>query len=378
MKKTQILFILLSFTLKISYAQQRVTSITDPSIEQKVSSFLLAEMEQQKIPGLQIVVISHNKIVLAKAYGKANVEFSVPATEKTIFSINSIAKIFTATSIMRLVEDGKLDIEKPISKYVDSLPVNWRKVTIKQLLSHTSGLPDVEDDLTDGLVGNKGETAAWLQVQRLPLQFQPGEQFSYNATNYLILGKIIEKFSLLSFEEGIKNKQLNAVGMINTSYGNSYTVAKNKAPTYGYYQKDKNSGEYIKGDALLQVYEEFPKMLRADAGMFSTATDLGKWIIALQSNQLLKNTKSIQTMWTPVMLNNGEFGGFGGLLNGYALGWPVIIRKNHPAIAAIGGGRAALLLYPEDSLSIVVLTNLSGCSPELITDKVAEFYYSTH
>lgn len=341
----------------------------------KVRRYLHEEMKKQNIPGLQIVVINHNKIVLSEAMGKANVEFSVPATKSTIFSINSIAKVFTGTAIMQLVEEGKIDIEKPVSDYLDSLPTNWRKVTVKQLLSHTSGLPDVEDNMATGLVGNKEEDTAWKIVQTMPLQFQPGEKFSYNATNYLLLGKIIEKLSRLSFEKFVKERQLNVVGMKSTVYGNSFDVVNNKAPTYSYYYQNKNTGEYIKGNELLQVYEEFPKTLRTDAGIFSTAEELEKWIIALQNMQLLKTKKSIETMWEPVKLNSGQRGGFGDFLNGYALGWPVVVRKQHPAVAPIGGGRAAFLIYPQDNLSIILLTNLTGCSPELIVDKISKLYF---
>ncbi len=242
-------------------------------------------------------------------------------------------------------------------------------------MSHTSGLPDVEDDMTTGLVGNKEEDTAWKIVQTMPLQFKPGEQFSYNATNYLLLGKIIEKISKFPFEKFVKKRQLNVVGMKKTIYGNSFDVVNNKSPTYSYYYQNKNTGEYIKGNQLLQVYEKFPKMLRTDAGIFSTAEEMAQWIIALQNMRLLKEKKSIETMWEPVKLNNGKLGGFGDILNGYALGWPIVARKRHPAVASIGGGRAAFLSYPEDNLSIILFTNLSGCSPELISDKIAKLYF---
>ena len=360
------LFSILLLSNKISRAQSK---------SDEVRTYLVNEMGKQKIPGLQIVVISQGKIIFSKALGIANVEFSVPATESTIFSINSITKVFTGTAIMQLVEEGKIDIEKPVSNYLDSLPANWQSVTIKQLLSNTSGLPDVEDDFTGGPIGNKGEDTAWQIVKTMPLQFQPGEQFSYNATNYLLLGKIIEKHGKLPFEQFIQKYQLDVVGMKRTIYGNSYNVVKDKTPTYSYYHHDKSTGKDINDNQLLEVYEEFPKMLRADAGMFSTAKEMAQWILALQTKGLLRDEKSIKTMWTPVKLNNGGHGGFGGILNAYALGWPVVERKQHPAIASIGGGRAAFLIYPQDNLTIILLTNLTGCSPELIADKIAEFYF---
>ena len=367
-KKISFIFCcILLLTKQVSIAQTNT---------EKVNKLLHEEMIAEQIPGLQLVVIKDNKIVLSEALGIANVQFSVPVTKGTTFSINSIAKVFTGTAIMQLVEEGMIDIEKPVADYLDDLPESWQAVTIKQLLGHSSGLPDIEDEATGGLVGNKGEVTAWKTVQTMPMQFAPGEQFSYNATNYLLLQKIIEKYGKLPFEQYIATYQLNPVEMTKTTFGNSYEVEKDKAPTYCYYYLDRELGDYVKGDQLLEVYENFPEMMRADAGMFSTAEELAHWIIALQNGKLLKNKSSLKTMWEPVKLNNGEMDGFGDILNGYALGWPVVMRSEHPAVAPIGGGRAAFLIYPEDNLAIILLTNLSGCSPELIIDQIANIYFT--
>lgn len=362
-----LLYSILLLAGKVSVAQ---------TTTEKINTFLHEKMVDEQIPGLQVVVIRSNKIVLSEAMGIANVAFSVPVTKNTLFSINSIAKVFTGTAIMQLVEEGKIDIERPVGDYLDSLPANWQPVTLRQLLGHTSGLPDIEDDSTGGLVGNKGEVTAWKTVQTMPMQFKPGEQFSYNATNYLLLQKVIEKYGKLPFEQFIQQYQLNPVGITKTNFGNSYDVEKDKAPTYCYYYFDKELGEYVKRNQLLETYENFPKIFRADAGMFSTAEEMARWIIALQDNRLLRKKESIKTMWEPVKLNNGKIEGFGDILNGYALGWPVVVRSRHPAVAPIGGGRAAFMIYPEDNLSIILLTNLSGCSPELIIDQIAGMYFT--
>lgn len=362
-----LLFCILSLVGKASVAQTNT---------EKINRFLHDKMVEERIPGLQLVVIRDNKIVLSEAMGLANVEFSVPATKNTIFSINSIAKVFTGTAIMQLVEEGKIDLDKPVGDCLNGLPADWQPVTLRQLLGHISGLPDIEDDATGGLVGGKGEKTAWKTVQTMPMQFKAGEQFSYNATNYLLIQKIIEKYGKLPFEQFIQKYQLNPVGMPETTFGNSYEVEKNKAPTYCYYYLDREKGEYVKGDKLLEVYENFPKIFRADAGMFSTAEEMARWIIALQDNRILRKKESIKAMWKPVKLNNGKIEGFGGILNGYALGWPVVVRSKHPAVAPIGGGRAAFMIYPEDNLSIILLTNLSGCSPEVIIDQIANMYFT--
>ena len=129
---------------------------------------------------------------------------------------------------------------------------------------------------------------------------------------------------------------------------------------------------YSKG-RLQNMFFSFPPSLQTAAGMSSTATELAQWIIALQSGILLK-LSSVKSLWLPARLNNGEIHGFSPLLNGYAAGWPVVLRQKHPAAAPVGGGRSALFVYREDSLSIIVLTNLAGATPELFIDDIAAFY----
>lgn len=338
----------------------------------EVIAYLKKEMAEQQIPGCQLAVIRDNKLLFSEALGVANVPFSIPATKNTLFSINSIAKVFASVAVMQLVEQHKLSIGDPISKYVDSIPENWKKVTVKQLLSHTSGLPDIEDEV--GLIGNKGQDSAWAMVKKLPLQFEAGERFSYNATNYFILQQIIEKCSSGPYENFVRKNQFDVVGMKPVYYGNSYDVIENKCPTYSYYYRNKITNEVIKKNTLRETYEEFPSKMITDAGAFTTVEAMAKWIIGLQSGKFLKDSKTIETLWEPVKLNNGAYDGFGGLLNSYALGWPVIQRQNHQAPAPIGGGRAAFVIYPKDKLTVILFTNLTGISPTEIIENIARFY----
>jgi CubicO group peptidase (beta-lactamase class C family) len=339
----------------------------------KVTALLKAEMQARHIPGLQLAVISHQQIILTREMGVASLEFNVPVSSSTLFSINSIAKVFTGTAIMQLEEQGKLKLDNPISSYLDDLPDAWRPVTVRQLLSHTSGLPDIEDDRTDGLVGNKGEETGWNVVKTLPLTSSPGEKFNYIATNYLLVQRIIERLSGQRFENYIRMTQWAPAGLFKTGYGNSADVVAQKSPTYTYYWLDRDKGERELTETLRQVNEIFPLSNRADAGVFSTATEMAYWLLALENGKLLRQ-QSIKTMWTPVRLNNGEYDGFDPPFNAYALGWPVAIRKKHPATGPIGGGRAAILNYSEDDLSVILFTNLSGCSPQVIAEKIADIY----
>lgn len=343
--------------------------------KKEVLEYLAKEMKKEKIPGLQIAVVKDRKILFSESLGIANVEFSAPVTNNTIFSINSIAKIFTAVAIMQLVEKNNLEIEKPISVYWDDVPENWGRITTRQLLSHTSGLPDIESENGDGLISDKGQDSAWVKVQALPILSDPGEKFNYNATNYLVLQKIIEKMVKLPFEEWVEKSQFRIAKMNNTKYGNSYDVMKNKAPTYSFYSLDKATGKHIKGNKLRELYEDFPTSFRADAGVFTSASDIAQWIIALQDGKFLQHQENVKKMWIPVPLNNGTYEGFGTLLNAYALGWPVIRRDAHFAVSALGGGRASVNIYPDDNLAVILLTNLTGVETYTIADNISKMFF---
>ncbi|MEO5500675.1 MAG: serine hydrolase [Ginsengibacter sp.] len=267
---------------------------------------------------------------------------------------------------MQLLEAGKLKLSAPVSSYLDNLPDSWRQVTIQQLLSHTSGIPDIVDEEEAILISPYGLEASWKQVVALPMDFNPGEKFSYNQTNYLLLGKIIDTLSGMPFTEFIIKEQLLKAGMLNTimaGFGATRDVIKHAAAQY----------QYRKG-RLQNMFFAFDYPLQTAAGMSSTATEMANWIIALQKNQFLKEKANMTTLWTPAKLNNGKTGGFSSLLNGYAAGWPIITRKDHPAAAPVGGGRSAVFVYPNDNLSIIVLTNLSGATPDTFIDELAGFY----
>lgn len=358
---------LLWFALFLSVGSTSGVQAATPS--DSLDLFLQAKMRQLRIPGLQLAVIRHGKIIRTGQYGLANVQDSVPVTGQTRFTINSITKAFVGVAVMQLVEAGKLDLSVPVSRYLAGLPAAWQPVTVRQLLTHTSGLPDIMPD--DEMVTEENESAAWTKVQTQPMDFAPGEKFAYNQTNYLLLGKIIDKLSGQPFIQFIQERQLNVVGMPRTTFGDAHDVLPYGARGYTYYHN--SNGQMRRGNQLRNTFETFPPMLRTAAGMSSTAEEVARWIIALQQGQLLKTT-SLPTLWTPGNLNNGTQRGFSRMLNGYALGWPTVTRPEHRAVAPVGGGRSALFIYPDDDLAIVVLTNLIGANPDVFMDEIAGHY----
>ncbi len=357
MKKLNL--ILLLFLLLNTFAQ---------NVSSKVDEIINREMKERRIPGLQLAVVQNGKMVLSKSYGYANIQDNISVKSTTIFPINSNTKIFTGVSVMQLVEQGKIELNAPIKKYLNDLPSEWQSITVDQLLTHISGLPEILQ-LIDPLTGNIGplktEQAIWEKLKTFPLEFKTGEQFSYNQTNYYLLGKIIEKVSHQSFSDNFEKKQFEVVGMKHTLFGDSRDLIPNFAPTYRY--RNFFDGKRT-DDKLVNNYTEFPDFTRTGAGINSTAEDMANWVIALQNGKLFQKSATLDLMWSPSKFNNGN-------PTNWTRGWGIAkFRKSHKAIGMSGGNRSGLLIYPDDQLAIIVLTNLGGSAPEDFMEEIAGCY----
>jgi CubicO group peptidase (beta-lactamase class C family) len=348
-----------------------LSSIAQRLSSDSIDTFIKGKMQQKHIPALQLAIIRDHKIIKSETYGIANLENNIPATAQSIFSINSITKAFTGVAIMQLAEAGKLKISDPLSMYLDSLPVAWQKITLQQVLTHTSGLPDLLDD-NEQILGNGVEHLALQMAGALPMEFKAGDKFRYNQTGYVLLGEIINKLSGMHFTRFIEENQFKVAGMNLTRFGDSYDVIPNSAGAYT--MTKLVNGQFVRNRTPGVGYIQFPSFFRTAAGILSTADDMANWLIALESGKLLHAKSSITTMWTAAVLNDGKTGGFNALTNGYALGWPTVSRDEHPAVAPVGGGRSSLFVYLNDNLSIVVLTNLMGANPDQFSDEIAGYY----
>lgn len=333
-----------------------------------VEALLRREMRERRIPGLQVAVVRRGKIVLLRSLGTANVQDSVPVTDGTIFPVNSCTKAFTGVAVMQLAEQGRVDLASPVSVYLGGLPAPWRPVTVRQLLTHVSGLPNILNVLDRGtgkLLGGDSEDTAWAKVLTMPLEFPPGERFSYNQTNYVLLGKLIDKYGGGPFARFFDERQFQAAGMTNTVFGDSRDVIPHAAPSYRYVRNI--DGRSLAEDKLTFAYAEFPPLRRTASGLNSTAEDIARWIIALRGGKLLKTKAALDALWTPGRYNDGS-------PTQWASGWVTKPRPRHAAVIATGGGRAAFFVYPDDDLAVVVLTNLAGAFPEEFIDELAGFY----
>src|SRR3954447_26657248 len=158
-----------------------------------VDQYVRAEMDRLHIPGLALAVVKDGDVVYQQSYGLANVELKVPVTGDTVFQIQSITKTFTAAAVMMLVEEGKVALDDPVGKYLDGTPESWKPITLRHLLSHTSGIKDFINEPTASLRIDVSEEDVFKATAPRPLNFTPGEKYAYSNTNYHLLAMILRK-----------------------------------------------------------------------------------------------------------------------------------------------------------------------------------------
>lgn len=343
----------------VAFSVMGSPSVTESN--SKADAWIRSEMQKRKVPGAQVAVVKGGKVVLLRSYGKASLQFDVPVRNSTLFTLNSATKSFTGVAVMQLVDRGLLSLSDPVSKYVDGLPSDWRPVTIEQLMTHVSGLPDIVDQSIGKLVGGLPDEEAWKKVQEMPMLSKTGTEFSYNQTNYLLIGKVIDRVSKMPFTQFIQRDQFEKLGLKNTRFGDSRDLVKNLAQAY--YLEEDSAGHV----SHRPTASEFPKFLWTGAGLCSTAGDVAKWILGLRSGRLFSSKKSLDRLWQRGKFNDGK-------PSPWAIGWPASDRTKHRWVGGIGGGRSAFFVYPDDDLAVVVLTNLAGSSPEQWIDSIARFY----
>jgi len=352
MKKILLLLAFLT-VYNISYSQ-----------EDKVDLAIKELIKKHKIVGLQLSVIKDNAIVKTSHYGFANIQDSIAVNRETVFSLNSITKAFTGVAIMQLVENGKLNLGEPISNYLDNLPITWQKITVEQLATHKSGLPDVWD--SQGNMLSEDGNILFEKVKELPIAFEPGKNVRICLTNYMLLGMLIEKISGQSFEKFITENQFKKAGMKNAmkaGIGDFYNIINHSARPY----------TYFRNNVLTNVYQPMPSNLLPAGGIYATAAEMAQWIIALQTNQLI-NAENLKILLKPIELENGKQYEENGLLDRSSIGFSLSSRVENPIIALMGGSRNALFIYPKKNISIVILTNLMGSHPQDFIEEIAKLY----
>lgn len=321
-----------------------------------IDSYLTHSTEYQSFTG-SILIAKGDSILFLRSYGYANLEHSIPNSSNTIYRIGSMTKQFTATAIMLLVEENKISIDSKLSDFIPDYP-NGNRITIHQLLTHTSGIPNYTKlpDYASTMCLPTTLTELIGRIKNLPLEFEPGSKFKYCDSGYLLLTYIIEKVSGLSYSKFLDKNIFKTLGMNNTGFDDNQLIIKNRASGYSTH---KESNEIINAEYIDMSVPQ------GAGGLYSTVLDLYKWDRSFYSNILLSK-ESKEKMFTFYIAD-------------YGYGWGREIRNNgrisigHNGI--INGFSSIIHRFIADNTVIVILSNTDNFKVNDIFNQIPAIYF---
>ncbi len=327
---------------------------------EEVGDYVRGQMDKQHIPGLALVVAQNGAITRAEGYGLTNIESRSEVQPETIFQIQSITKTFTATAIMLLAEEGKLSVEDKLTQHLSDLPDCWKEITLRHLLTHTSGIKDFINEPTLDLRHDITPVDVIKSLKDLPLNFPPGQKYAYCNTGYHLLGMIIHKITGKMWGEYLRQRIFEPLDMKQTRVISISDVITNRAAGYVWEDGRLKNGYFLAPTILAY----------AGGGLRSTVLDLAKWDAALWSDKILKQP-ALDQMWTAARLNDGT-------KSGYGFGWNVGELQGHPFVSHTGshmtGFKTVLMRFLDKKLTVIVLTNQRAADQTAIAKGVAGFY----
>jgi len=319
----------------------------------EIDDYVNTEMQTRHIPGVSLAVIKEGKVVKAQGYGLANVELKVPAGPETVYKIGSVSKQFIAAGIMLLVQDGKIKVDDKISTFLQGTPEAWKDITIRHLLTHTSGLSREAPGFASLKVQSEAEVIKTAYDQKLV--FAPGEKWQYCNLGYFALAEIMRRASGKPWDQFMRERVFAPLGMDSTRVTTVCDIVPNRAD--GYYWR----GHLENDEVMLAV--------RPSGAFLSSVLDLAKWEAALDGHTVL-TPASLDEMWTAVTLSDGK-------QHPYGYGWelaPIGGRRVVRHGGTLTGFRSSYLRLVDDKVSVIVLANGAAALPGVMAIKVARHY----
>jgi len=323
---------------------------------------LLKEKYPDTGPGATVLIAKRGEVLYRKAFGQANLELQIPMKPENVFELGSITKQFTAVSILMLAEQGKLKTSDNIAKYLPDYP-NGNQITIHHLLNHTSGIRSYTEipDLQTFAKNDKTPIELINFFKDQEVDFQPGEQWHYNNSGYIVLGHIIEHISGMSYADFISQHIFDRLGMKNSYYGSKSSVIAKRASGYQPAENGFRNADFI---SMTLPY--------AAGSLMSCVDDMLVWHKAIRDNTLISK-QSREQAFVNATLNDGS-------LANYGYGWQINELNGKRSIEHGGGifGYATQGVYvPDEDIYVIVLTNANGNSPQDITLKMAAMVMDT-
>jgi CubicO group peptidase (beta-lactamase class C family) len=314
------------------------------AVADEIDDFVRGEMKRQKIPGLTLAVIKDGKPVKVQGYGLANVEHNVPAERETVYQTGSVGKQFTAMAVMLLVEDGKIGLDEPVSKYLPDTPESWKGITVRHLLTHTGGVQEYTRVLD--LTRNYTEDELLRKAYALKPEFDPGEKWKYSNTGYAVLGVLVSKVAGKFYGDVMAERVFQPLGMKTARIISEADIVPNRAAGYRL---------TFKGELKNQDWVAPRTNTTGDGSLYVTIDDMIQWDAGLAAGRVLKKA-SYDAMWTKVKTNDGRE-------HGYGFGWALGEVNGHKVIGHGGawqGFTTQIDRFVDDKLTVIVLTNLGA------------------
>jgi N-acyl-D-amino-acid deacylase len=320
-----------------------------------IDAIVNEEMQSQRIPGMAVAVIRKGEIVTAQGYGLANVEHNVPVTDRTIFQSGSLGKQFTATAVMLQVQDGRVSLSDPIAKYFANGPAAWREITVRHLLTHTSGIPDYNDGQLDYRKDYTEDDLVKFAAT-LPLDFTPGAEWKYSNTGYILLGALVRKVSGSFYGDVLRDRVFKPLGMSTARVISEADIVPNRAAGYRLERGELRNQQWV--SPMLNT--------TADGSLYLSLQDLVAWDRGIRNGAVLR-PESWRQIFTPVTLNSGR-------AHPYGFGFEVdriAGRDIQRHGGAWQGFRTYLARYGGDDVTVIALANAAHANPKRVVDRVA-------
>lgn len=311
-----------------------------PETKSQLTHHLETAQKRHGIYGQSLAVLKNGKLVYLGATGKANIEFNIPTTPETIYSIYSATKLFVSIRLMQLVKQGKLELSDTLGDHFSETPNNWKTITVLQALSHISGIPEYSQETMTDLTGAE----AISHVSDEAMEFEAGTKSSYNQTNFYYIQKLIEKFDAKDLESSIKQHATIPHTLVNTNFGGEFDVVLGRATRYE--GSNHVSKRVMRNDP--------PAFYYAANGMNSSARDIATWFQALLAGQLISKD-TLKKVWSPLLLKDGRKAR-------HSHGWEITNMNGYSAVGHYGGDIVNVRHFFKDdviknTVTVIHLTN---------------------
>ena len=320
-----------------------------------VNRYVQSELKRQRIPGISIAILRGDRVLLARGYGLANLELGVPASDSTIYQSGSVGKQFTAAAVVMLSEQGRLGLDDKITKWLTEGAGVWDGITIRHLLTHTSGMAEYTDSTFDYRRDYTEDQLVRFAASR-PLDFPPGERWSYSNTGYLLLGVIIHRVTGRFYGDVLHDRIFAPLGMKGARVISEADIIPNRSGGY----------QLIGNDIKNQDWVSPSLNTTADGALYFSVIDMAKWAVGL-NHRRVPSARGLELAWTPVRLADGG-------VYPYGFGWDLTEQRGHPRVGHTGswqGFKTAIYRYPELDLTVIVLANLAQAEPGAIAEGIA-------